>query len=537
MSAQKSSSRQQAGAVTLDLPARFNVADHYILPHQTSGQRDRPYMFCGDEQMTFGALHSRTNQVANALRTLGVEQEQRVMLLMLESLSFPLCFWGAIRIGAVAVPVNTMLGAKDYLYYLNDSRARVLVVDAALWPQIEPIQAQLPHVRHIVISNGRVDGHPSLDDLMAAASAELQAVQMSADEPAFWLYTSGSTGEPKAAVHLQHDMIYVTEHYTKQVLNLQPTDVGFSAAKFFFAYGLGNSLYFPLATGGAAVVQPARPTPEVVFGVLEKARPTVFYGVPTLYNGMLNTYDAWMAGKGNPPAALPKLDYLRFSVSAGEALPPDLFKRWEAHFGTPILDGIGSTEMLHIFISNQPGAIRPGSSGTVVPGYEARIVDEHDAEVADGEVGTLLVRGDSGAAYYWNKHEKTKATMRGEWMVTGDQYHRDADGYHWYAGRNDDMMKVSGAWVSPIEVENALITHEAVAECAVVGHVDDAGLVKPKAFIVLQPEQTGTDALREALQAHVHGQIAGFKAPHWFEFVTDLPKTATGKIRRFELRD
>jgi benzoate-CoA ligase len=518
------------------LPDAFNVADYYLLPPLKAGRADRPYLYCLDQVLTYGQLNERANRVGNALRTLGVEPEHRVLLLLLESIAFPPCFFGAIRIGAVAVPISTMLTAQDYHYYLNDSRAQVLIVDQALWPQVEPILAAAPRLKHVIVANGQVPGRPSLDDLLARAAPQLETVPMSKDDAAFWLYTSGSTGAPKAAVHLHHDMPYCTDAFAGPVLGLAENDLSFSAAKFFFAYGLGNSLYFPLATGGRAVVQPARPTPEAVFQTLERFKPTVFYGVPTLYNAMLNTYEAWLEGKSNPPARLPQLEYLRFSVSAGESLPPELFLRWKKHFGTEILDGIGSTEMCHIFISNRHGAVKPGSTGQIVPGYEAKLVDEHGQSVPDGQVGALLVKGDSASPYYWNKHEKTKATMLGEWMVTGDQFHRDGDGFFWYHGRNDDMMKVSGAWVSPIEIENALLGHPAVAECAVVGHADAAGLTKPKAFVVVKAGHAPGEPLAEALRAHVRERIAGFKAPHWVDFVADLPKTATGKIQRFHLR-
>jgi len=522
--------------IALKLPDPFNVADYCILPNLTPERRDRPYLLCGDGTLTYGQLHAQTNRVGNALKALGVEPEHRVMLLMLDSLSFPPCFWGAIRIGAVAVPVNTLLKPPDYAYFLNDSRARVLIVDQALWPNVEPIAAALPHLRHVVISNGQVPGRPSLDDLLAKASDRLESEGVSPDAPALWLYTSGSTGAPKAAVHLHHDIPCVLETYVKEVLALKPEERTFSAAKFFFAYGLGNSLYFQMPAGACGIVTPGRPTPELMFETIGKYKPTVFYGVPTLYNAMLNTYEGWQAGRNNPPQPLPTLGSLRFSVSAGEALPAELFQRWRKHFGSEILDGIGSTEMLHIFISNRLGQVRPGSTGTAVGGYEARLVDEHGGDVGPDQIGALLVKGDSAAAFYWNKHEKTKATMLGEWMVTGDNYHRDSDGFYWYDGRNDDMMKVSGAWVSPIEVEAALITHEAVAECAVVGQNDPSGLTKTKAFVVLKEGRQPSDALAAALSAHVKEKIATFKAPAWVEFVQDLPKTATGKIKRFELR-
>jgi benzoate-CoA ligase family protein len=522
--------------ITLKLPDPFNVADHCIVPNLSAERRNRPYMLCGDTALTYGELHRQTNRVGNALRALGVEPEQRVMLLMLDTLAFPPCFWGAIRIGAVAVPVNTLLKPPDYAYFLNDSRARVLIVDQALWPSVEPVLDGLRHLRHVVIANGKVPGKPSLDDLLAKASDELKSEGMSPDDPAFWLYTSGSTGAPKAAVHLHHDIPYVLETYVKQVLALKPDDRTFSAAKFFFAYGLGNSLYFQMPVAACGIIAPGRPTPELMFETIEKYKATVFYGVPTLYNGMLNAYEAWQAGRNDPPKPLPKLASLRFSVSAGEALPAELFGRWKRLFGSEILDGIGSTEMLHIFISNRMGQVRPGSTGTPVPGYESRLVDEHGQDVGTDQIGALLVKGESAAAFYWNKHAKTQSTMLGEWMVTGDNYHRDADGFYWYDGRNDDMMKVSGSWVSPIEVEAALITHPAVSECAVVGHLDATGLTKAKAFVVLKQGQQAGDKLAAELAAHVKGKIAGFKAPAWVEFVADLPKTATGKIKRFELR-
>jgi benzoate-CoA ligase len=519
-----------------ELPSAFNVADHFILPHLEAGRANRPYMYCEDQTLTYGQLHERSNRVGNALRGLGVEVEQRVMLLMLDSLAFPPAFFGAIRIGAVPIPTNTLQGAKDYAYMLEDSRAKVLIVDKALWAAVEPALAGRRYLKHVLIANGTLAGRQSLEELMAQASPELQSEMMSPDDTAFWLYTSGSTGAPKAAVHLHHDMVYVTRHFSQGVLGLTERDRTYSSSKFFFAYGLGNSLYFPLACGACAFVSPGRPTPEAVFANLERFRPTVFYSAPPVFNAMLNTYDAWLEGKQNPPAKLPKLEYLRFSVSAAEPLPLEIFNRWQRRFGTPILDGIGSTEMLHIFISNRPDAVRPGSSGLLVPGYEARIVDEHGQPVPDGQVGALLVKGDSAAPYYWNKHEKTKSTMLGEWLVTGDQYHRDADGFYWCHGRNDDMMKVSGSWVSPVEVENELLAHPAIAQCAVVGHKDNAGLTKPKAFVVLKPGYSAGEALAEELKAHVRGRIAGFKAPQWVEFMRELPMTATGKIKRFELR-
>ena len=522
-------------STTIDLPSHFNVAEHFLNLNLGGEREDHPYLICGDDRLTYRELYEASERVGRGLLRLGVEPENRVMLLMSDSTRFPPCFWGAVLIGAIAVPVNTMLKREDYRYFLEDSRAKVLIVDEVYWPEIEPIARELPRLSHIVVSGAAAAGTVPLEELMAEGGP-LEAEPMSADDAAFWNYTSGSTGAPKAAVHLHRDMVYATELYANQVLGLRPDDITFSAAKYFFAYGLGNSLYFPMAAGCTAVVYGARPTPEAMFEQIERYRPTVFYGVPTLYNAMLNTYEAWQAGE-NPPAELPKLDSLRFAVSAGEALPAETFQRWKRLFGTELLDGIGSTEMLHIFISNRPGHVKPGSSGKPVPGYETRLVDEHGEPVPTGEAGMLLVKGESAAAYYWNKHQKTKSTMLGEWLATGDRYILDEEGYYWYQGRSDDMMKVSGSWVSPVEVESALLGHDAVAECAVVGHVDDAGLTKPKAFVVLKPGREESEELAGALIAHVKAQIAGFKSPHWIEFASDLPKTATGKIRRFALRE
>jgi|GEM_PF-254535 len=547
-----------------DLPRAFNVADHYLLPNLSPERAARPYMICStdgsadspkdtstDETLTYGDLHRRANRFARALTRLGVEPESRVMLLLRDTLAFPVCFWGTIRRGAVAVPVNTLLSSDDYLYMLEDSRARVLVVDRSLWPKIEPIRGRLSWLEHVVVANGSVAGLPSLDELLDldAESEGFETVLLTPDDPAFWLYTSGSTGRPKAAVHLHRNMPAASAGLPT-TLDLGSDDVHFSAAKLFFAYGLGNALYFPMPHGARSVLLPDWPTPERVLTTLQHHRPTIFYAVPTLYNGLLHALEDWESGRVEPPPGLelpPRLDHLRFCVSAGEALPASLYQRWRERFGCEILDGIGSTENLHDFIANRPGAVQPGSSGQPVPGTEARIVDEHGHDVPDGEVGALWIRSPSTAARYWNRQDRTRATMRGPWMVTGDQYHRDEGGYYWHHGRNDDMMKVSGSWVSPVEVEAALATHPAVAECAVVGREDDEGLTKPCAFVVLragfqaedsQSEDGGgpPEGLADTLRAHAHETIAGFKVPRWVVFVDELPKTATGKIRRFELR-
>jgi benzoate-CoA ligase len=357
---------------------------------------------------------------------------------------------------------------------------------------------------------------------MESQPCELEAAPTHRDDPCFWLYSSGSTGSPKGTVHLQHDMVYSTETFARHVLEMSEDDVCFSAAKLFFAYGLGNGLYFPFGFGATAVYLPDRPTTDSVYATIARHRPTLYFGVPTLYGYMLEH-------EGH-------LDGVRLCVSAGEALPADILKRWKDRFGVDIVDGIGSTEMGHIFISNRPGQVRAGSTGRLVPGYEARVVDENMNDVSPGEVGTLMVSGDSAAAYYWNQHEKTRQTMQGPWLNTGDKFYQDGDGYFFYAGRGDDMLKVGGIWVSPVEVEASLISHPAVLECAVVAARDEEDLVKPKAYVVLREGYEVGPLLERQIQEHVKKSLAHYKYPRWVVFVDALPKTATGKIKRFELR-
>jgi benzoate-CoA ligase len=377
------------------------------------------------------------------------------------------------------------------------------------------------------VSGGPPDGLPSFEALIEVASAALDPADTHKDDAAFWLYSSGSTGTPKGAVHLQHDIICTIDGFARGVLQMDERDRCLSAAKLFFAYGLGNSLSFPLGLGAQAIVIAARPTPEAMFDAVARYRPTIFFAVPTLYGAMLQVENATTRFD---------LSSLRFCVSAGEALPPEIFRRWHERFGLEIVDGIGSTEMLHMFISNRPGACRPGTSGVEVPGYAAKIVGEDGAPLPADGIGTLMVSGDSAAAGYWKQHEKTKATFQGHWVNTGDKYFRDADGYYHYCGRTDDMLKVGGIWVSPVEVENTVLAHRAVLECAVVGATDTDGLTKPKAFVVLRPGVSETPETARDIQVFVKSRIAPYKYPRWIEFVPDLPKTATGKIQRFRLR-
>jgi benzoate-CoA ligase family protein len=509
------------------LPAQFNVASWFVDRNVTEGRGATPAFQYEGRTLTYGQVQELVNRTGNALLEIGVEPENRVLMLCLDAPEFIGTFWGAIKIGAVPIPTNTLMRTADYLYFLNDSRAKVAVVSAALLAEVGPALTEARHLKHVLVAGGAPGPYMSFEDRVGKASTSLAAAPTSRDDPAYWQYSSGSTGFPKGAVHLHHDMVVCCETYARQVLGIRPDDRVFSAAKLFFAYGLGATGFIPMSVGAQAVLYPHRPTPEGVFEVIARFRPTLFFGVPTLYAGMLAVKDAEKRFDTSS---------LRLCVSAGEALPDELFTRWRERFGVEIIDGIGTTEICHIFISNRPGATRPGATGQPVPGYEAIVVDDDGRLVPQGEIGNLRVKGDSTMAYYWNKHDKTKETLFGPWIQTGDKYYEDAEGYFWYCGRSDDMLKVGGIWVSPVEVEATLVRHPAVLEAAVVGREDSDRLVKPQAFVVLKEPASGGDKLADELKAFVKDKIAPYKYPRWIDFVAELPKTATGKIQRFKLR-
>ncbi len=508
------------------IPQDFNVATYYVDRNVAEGRGANVAIEFGDQRITYQQVLENVNRVGNALRdVLQVRIEERVLLLLLDCPEFVYSFFGAIKIGAVATPVNTLWKSPDYEYLLNDSRARVVIVSEALLPQLQGIpRERLRYLQEVVVVGNAPAGTRPFSELLGAGSPQLDAEPTCKDDAAFWLYSSGSTGFPKGCVHLHHDMVICSDLYGRGVLDIRESDKCFSVAKLFFAYGLGNALYFPFGVGAATVLFSGPPTPANVFDIVNKHQPTLFFSVPTNYAQLL----AQETGAD--------FSAVRWGVSAGEALPPALFERFKERFGVTILDGIGSTEICHIFISNQPGQIRPGSSGKLVAGYEAQILDEEGQPVPPGEVGNLLVRGDSTCAQYWNKHDKTKDTIQGHWIRTGDKYHQDADGFFWYAGRSDDMLKVGGIWVSPIEVENALVEHAAVLEAGVVGREDQDRLTKPLAYVVLKQGMSGSPELARELQDFVRGKLAEYKRPRWVEFVSELPKTATGKTQRFKLR-
>ncbi|MGE0748274.1 MAG: benzoate-CoA ligase family protein [Rhodospirillales bacterium] len=506
-------------------PASYNAAHDFMERNRAAGRGGKLAYIDDTARVTYDELAVRVDRAAGALAGLGVPEESRVMVCLHDTIDYPAVFLGAIKAGLVPIATNTLLTTRDYAFMLGDSRARALVVAEDLLPKFAPLIGATPSLKHVVVAGADGHGHPRLDALMAAAPATFEAVPGSPDGIGYWLYTSGSTGSPKAAVHLQSHLMLTSELYARGVLGLDDGDVTFSAAKLFFTYGLGAALTFPLAVGATTVLMAERPTPASVFRRLVEHRPTVFYGVPTLFAAML-------AADGPRRSDLA----LRFSVSAGEALSPDLCRRWRDRFGTEVLDGCGSTEMGHIYLSNRPGDVRDGASGKPVPGYAMKIVDEAGAPTPPGEIGDLYVAGPTSAIMYWNNRARTKDTFQGPWTRSGDKYTVDSDGYYVYAGRSDDMMKVSGQFVSPFEVEAALMSCPAVLEAAVVGIPDDNGLVKPKAFVVLKDPAGAGDAMAETLKQHVKALLAPFKYPRAIQFMAELPKTPTGKIQRFKLR-
>jgi len=510
----------------LDLPPRYNVSE-LLFSNLEAGRGDKEAIRTLGETVTYGELASTAARCGNALNQLGLSRGDRVLLLLLDTPTLPAAFFGTIRAGYLPIPTNTVLHPDSYLFFLRDSGAKAAIVDEALLPRLEGVVDQCPDLEHVIVTGPARPGALAWDQVIGAADEALDPAPTRPDEPAFWLYSSGSTGFPKGVVHLHRNVPYTVETYARQVLGMAEADVTFSASKAFHAYGLGNNITFPYAVGASTVLFSGRPTPGAAFDHVRHFRPTLFFTAPTLYAAMLVHEDAQPEDFAS----------VRLCVSAAEALPPEIARQWKDRFGVEILDGIGSTEMLHIFISNRSGQVKLGSSGTPVPGYDARIVDEHGDPLPAGSAGDLLVSGGSAAPHYWNRPERTAHTMRDEWMFTGDRYRQDEDGYFFYEGRSDDMFKVSGLWVSPIEVENALLEHPDVFECAVVPVHDDDDLVRCKAFVILRADANRDGAQVQALQEHVKAAIAPYKYPRAVEFVDELPKTATGKIQRFKLRD
>jgi benzoate-CoA ligase len=517
-----------AAATVEPPPALFNFAAYLFRLNEARAAK--PAYVDDIGTTTYGELEDRARRFASALRTLGVHPEERVLLVMLDTVALPVAFLGALYAGVVPVVVNTLLMPADYVYMLTHSHARVVIASGALVQNVTQALDSVEHDGCQLIVSQPSDGEPLhapvLETLIDAAAPAAKAATTGCDDIAFWLYSSGSTGKPKGTVHTHANLYWTAELYAKPILGIAESDVVFSAAKLFFAYGLGNGLTFPLSVGATAILMAERPTADAVFARLVKHRPTVFYGVPTLYANMLVS----------PRLPARAEVAMRICTSAGEALPREIGERFTAHFGCEILDGIGSTEMLHIFLSNRAGAVEYGTTGRPVPGYEVELRDDTGRAVADGEVGDLFIKGPSAAVMYWNNREKSRATFLGEWIRSGDKYCRLANGCYVYAGRSDDMLKVSGQYVSPVEVEMVLVQHDAVLEAAVVG-VDHGGLVKTRAFVVLKREFAASEILADELKAFVKDRLAPHKYPRDIVFADDLPKTATGKIQRFKLRE
>ncbi len=509
------------------LSVNANPVTYFVDRHIEEGRGDkRAYLEVETGRtLTYAEMADGTARVAGALARAGIRPEERAALLVLDQIEFPQLFWGAMKAGVVPVPLNTLLATSVYDVILRDSRAAILFVSAPLWEVVAPTVEDNPYLRHVVVIGDAPEGTTWFEDFIRDAVPQ-PTMPASSDEVAFWLYSSGSTGQPKGVAHVHSALRATADTYGARVLGIAEDDVVLSAAKFFFAYGLGNAMTFPLSVGATTLLFTGRPTPQGMIDAIAAHKPTIFCGVPTLYAAMVAQMD-----KSGAPAAP-----LRACISAGEALPEDVGSRWEKHTGVGILDGVGSTEMLHIFLSNTPGDIVYGTSGTAVPGYALRLVDERGEEVGAGEVGELLVNGASAANCYWNQRDKSRGTFEGVWTRTGDKYEKREDGRLVYCGRTDDMFKVSGIWLSPFEVEGALVSHPQVLEAAVVAAQDEDGLEKPKAFIVLQSGEAD-DALKDALKQHVKDRIGKWKYPRWIEVVDELPKTATGKIQRFKLRE
>jgi benzoate-CoA ligase len=523
--------------VNVEIPERMNISEILIDENVKQGRGDKIALRCtGDEslgiepsQYTYRELQDYTSKAGNAFKSLGIDVDDRILMITLDTPEFIATFYGAMKIGAIPVPINTLLSAEDYLYFLDDSRAKAVVVHAPLADKIMQIRDKARFLKQVIVietSNHQIqENQISFHEMVDQASSDLEPLQLSKDSMAFWLYSSGTTGKPKGVVHLQHDILYSTDTYYKYILEVNEKDVCYSVSKLFFAYGLGNGSYAPFRFGGTAILDPGTPTPKKSFEIIEKHKVTLLFTVPMFYNRMLEVeadYD---------------LSSLRLCINAGEALPAITYNKWKERFGLDILDGIGATEATHIFISNRPGKIKPGTTGVPVPGYELKTVDDEGNDVPVGQAGKLLLKGDSIAPFYWEKHEKSKKAFIGEWFDTGDMYIRDEDGFWTHVGRADDLIRTRGLWVSPVEVEATLIKHPAVKQCAVVQGFDEnkAGIVK--AYLILNENFSPSKELEHELQQFLRQEgLKGYQIPEGFEYISELPETATGKIQRYKLR-
>ncbi len=512
----------------MNIPEYFNQAEFMTDRHLREGRAEKTAIYYGGRKISYGELVSQVNRTGNALRDLGVEMENRVMLVLPDCPELFYSYLGAMKTGAVPVPVNTLASNKDYAYFLNDSRAKVLVASENIVPRILALKDELPYLRHIIAVGTDIPGTLNFEKIISSSSSILTPARTSRDDMAYWMYTSGTTGRPKGVVHLHHDLLYCMLPVSEEVFRMTENDLVFVTSKIFFTYGRNHSLELPLIYGAAVVLHPDWSTPPTVFQIIEKYRPGLFFSVPTFYNAMLKEADS--AGSRFD------LSSIRLCISAGEALPKDIQLRWKARFGLDIVNSVGSTDAGGLYLSSRPEQIKPGSAGKLLPGFEGRLKNESGEEVARGETGSLWIKNDGVASMYWHKHEKSKEVFQGEWFNTGDLFYQDEDGYYWYQSRADDMLKISGQWTSPLEIEDALLEHPAVSECGATGSPDSSGLLKIKAFVVLNPGFSASPGLEQELINHVRDRLAHFKAPRTIEFIREMPRTVTGKLQRHKLR-
>ena len=512
---------------------RGNIVDYLLQASGAPDFKDRPYIVAPDRTWTYGDLVQRIGQIGNSLKARGVKQGERVLFSAMDDIDFPALYLATMKVGAVGLPINTYLKPQDYRYYIADSGAKLAIIDHTLVPAIEQVRAELPTLREVITLRAPVTGYPFLDDLIAAQPPECASCPADPDEMAFWLYSSGSTGMPKGVVHTGNHVFWATELFGLGALGINSDDVILSPPKMYFAFGLGNQVYFPIRAGARVVTNPDAITPQRIWDLWLKNPPTIVFGVPTLFAGMLRHAEEHIGRAGVREVS----KNLRLCISGGEILPPALMDRWRDFTGVDILDGVGTTEMTHMFLINSPGHPVSGSCGRLVEGYQAEVVDDDGNPVKRGEIGNLRMFGPTAAREYWNKPERTAVTMAKGGVLTGDKVYEDDDGNYFMVGRADDMLRVGGIWVSPAEVENVVAQHPAVLECAVIGYPDGEGMIKPKAFVVPREADTDRAKLAADLRAFVREKLAHIKCPRWFDVVGELPKTSTGKIQRFRLRE
>jgi benzoate-CoA ligase len=505
-----------------NIPEKVNITSYYLDKNIEYGRGDKIAIYYKDEKYTYSEIAALTNKVGNSLSELGVEAENRVLIALNDSPEFVASWFGIIKIGAVATDVYTYLQPKDYDYFLNYTRAKVAIVDESTVEKIGQVVFKSKFLKNIIVVGKPSPGRLSFHELVKNASDELQAEDTAADDIALWKFTSGTTGAPKGVALTHRNCIYNFLHYGQQILKYREDDITLSVPKLFFGYARDAGLVYAFGSGAAAALFPERSRAEIMFQMIEKYRPTVLIHVPTMINEMLQV----------PNARSYDLSSLRYCLSGAEALPVELYNRWKQTFGVEILNHIGSAELYHGYLSNRLGEVRPGSTGKVVPGYEAKIVNEEGMEVPDGEVGILWMKGDSAGLFYWNDYKKSKKTFVGDWVNTGDLFRRDEDGYYWFMGRSGDLLKVGGIFVAPLEIENCLLTHQSVRECAVIGNPDEEGLIKPMAFVVLKKGVHPSEDLAKEIQGYVKSTLAPYKYPRWVRFIDELPKDDRGKTRK-----